>query len=178
MNEASFWNWLEVSQLSRHCLCETTIYKWKLILNILSCPPYSAIRAVLVCRSLEFMTVRRSPKACSRDWKSPRESSEWDCSLHNLEMQIQQNVAKSRRVTRYYESQLERATSHGTLRLKWTRPRKSSWASSRRWRFVSSNDYGSLEFTQFWKYHRWLAHASGNGLTKTWRMSATAHHRT
>ena len=90
---------------------------------------------VFVCRSLEFMklvTVRRSPKACSRDWKSPRESSEWDCSLHNLEMQIQQNVAKSRRVTRYYESQLERATSHGTLRLKWTRPRKSSWASSRR----------------------------------------------
>ena len=139
MNEASFWNWLEVSQLSRHCLCETTIYKWKLILNILSCPPYSAIRAVLVCRSLEFMTVRRSPKACSRDWKSPRESSEWDCSLHNLEMQIQQNVAKSRRVTRYYESQLERATSHGTLRLKWTRPRKSSWASSRRWWFVSSS---------------------------------------
>ena len=135
------------SETDWKCLCETTIYKWKLILNILSCPPYSAIRAVLVCRSLEFMTVRRSPKACSRDWKSPRESSEWDCSLHNLEMQIQQNVAKSPRVTRHYESQLERATSHGTLRLKWTRPRKSSWASSRRWWFVSSNDYGSLEFT-------------------------------
>ena len=133
---------------------------------------------VFVCRSLEFtklLTVRRSPKACSRDWKSPRESSEWECSLHNL---IQQNMRNLRR----WRGTTNRNLNAQLLTALWgwnelVRENRAEQAVGDR--FVSSNDYGSLEFTAVLKVPPMAcSRLECDCLTKTWRMSATAHNRT